>query len=388
MPQKEVTGKIIPVELQNTSVNRYRKENIGASTVAVTIYHIYHIIRRTKIMSNENPYGDLPQIQKSGLLAEQSRSITEVQAQVVLARQFPRNPIVATDKILKECQRITLAEKAIYSYPRGGTQITGPSIRLAEAIIRSWGNCLAGITEVDRTEKESSMLAYAWDLETNTMVRKEFKVAHIRDTKKGRKELTDERDIYEITANQGARRMRNCILSLIPGDVVDAAVVQCEKTLTANVGNVQNAVKNMLPAFEKFGVTKKMIEKRLQHRIEATQAAEVVSLRSVYNSLRDHMGAVEDYFDVEKAPEEVVKPAAKTAVKQPKTKDVHPKEDSGFSLETPLSVEEMIVKLEEYSRDETLPQTALREIQDALETDEQDPAKLDALLNKVKTAKK
>lgn len=64
------------------------------------------------------------------------------------------------------------------------------------------------------------------------------------------------------------------------------------------------------------------------------------------------------------------------------------KEDAGFSLETPLTVEEMIVKLEEYSRDESLPQTALREIQDALEADEQDPEKLDALLNKVKTAKK
>ena len=197
------------------SVNRYQKENIGVHTAIVTIYHIYHIIRRINIMS-ENPYGEIATVKQSGLLSEQSRSITEVQAQVVLARQFPRDPIVATDKILKECQRVTLAEKAIYSYPRGGTQITGPSIRLAEAIIRSWGNCLSGITEIDRTEKESSMLAYAWDLETNTMVRKEFKVAHIRDTKKEKKVLTDERDIYEVTANMGARRMRNCILALIP----------------------------------------------------------------------------------------------------------------------------------------------------------------------------
>ena len=82
---------------------------------------------------------------------------------------------------------------------------------------------------------------------------------------------------------------------------------------------------------------------------------------------------IDDY--VEKATEKVGKYLAE-------------KEDAGFSLETPLTVEEMIVKLEEYSRDESLPQTALREIQDALEADEQDPEKLDALLNKVKTAKK
>jgi|WetSurMetagenome_2_1015567.scaffolds.fasta_scaffold06020_13 hypothetical protein len=330
-----------------------------------------------------NPFGEIETVKQPGMIAEQARSITEVQAQVVLARQFPRDPLLATDKILKECRRVSLAEQAIYSYPKGGQQITGPSIRLAEAIIRSWGNCLAGLTEVDRNKESSSMLAYAWDLETNTMIRKEFKVPHSRDTKKGKQILTDDRDIYEMTANQGARRMRACILGLIPGDVVDAAMEECNKTLTANVGSVQDAIKNMLLVFEKIGVTKQMIEKRLQHRIESTQAAEIVSLRGVYNSIRDHMGSIDDYFEKEKEPESVVKTAEKSS--EPSAENAL---NDGFSLETPLSVKEMIVKLEEYSRDETLPQIALREIQDILESGEEDPEKLDALLNKIKTAKK
>lgn len=42
--------------------------------------------------------------------------------------------------------------------------------------------------------------------------------------------LTDSRDIYEATANFGARRMRACILGVIPGDVVDMAVNECKET--------------------------------------------------------------------------------------------------------------------------------------------------------------
>ena len=43
---------------------------------------------------------------------------------------------------------------------------------------------------------------------------------------------TDPRDIYEMVANQGARRLRACILGIIPGDVVGASVEECQKTLT------------------------------------------------------------------------------------------------------------------------------------------------------------
>ena len=63
-------------------------------------------------------------------------------------------------------------------------------------------------------------------------------------------------------------------------------------------------------------------------------------------------------------------------------------EDPEFALETPLSVEEMVLKIEEYSHDETLPVRALDEIKNAIEIDERDPVKLSNLLNKIKTAKK
>jgi hypothetical protein len=197
----------------------------------------------------------------------------------------------------------------MYSFKRGGTLIKAPSIRLAECVQRGWGNMIAGVKTVERTAHDSLMIAYAWDIETNAYYSTEFRVAHTRDTKGGKKDLIEERDIYEMEANQAARRVRTCILKLVPADVIDAAVEQCARTLAAKVGDIAKARAAMLETFKALGVTQEMIEKRLGHRIESIEPGEIVTMRGVFNSLRDNMATIEDYFEVPKAPEEVVKPA-------------------------------------------------------------------------------
>ena len=79
----------------------------------------------------------------------------------------------------------------MYEYPRGGTKVSGPSIRLAEAMAQNWGNIDFGITELEQKNGESQVMAYAWDLETNTRQVKIFSVPHVRGTKKGNVPLTD-----------------------------------------------------------------------------------------------------------------------------------------------------------------------------------------------------
>ena len=127
-----------------------------------------------------------------------SRQAQEVQAAMVIAKKFPRDEVQSFNRIMKACQRKTLAEQAMYEYPRGGTKVTGPSIRLAEAMAQNWGNLDYGIVELEQKNGESQVMAYAWDLETNTRQTKIFSVPHIRSTKKGNIALTDPRDIYEL----------------------------------------------------------------------------------------------------------------------------------------------------------------------------------------------
>ena len=43
----------------------------------------------------------------------EARAVSEVKAQVMMARQFPRDPLLSMDCILRECERPTLADAAI-----------------------------------------------------------------------------------------------------------------------------------------------------------------------------------------------------------------------------------------------------------------------------------
>ena len=249
-----------------------------------------------------NPFGDSqparPMASNAVANTDQQRAIAEVQAAMMIARMNPRDPIAAMDRILNACTRPTLANAAVYTYSRGGSDITGPSIRLAEAMAQSWGNMQFGIRELEQRGGESTVQAFAWDIETNTRREVTFQVPHERHTKRGVTKLTDPRDVYELVANQGARRLRACILAVIPGDVTEAAVAQCEVTMHASADTSPEAMQKLVKAFGDFGVSREQIEKRIQRRIDTIQPAQVVSLRKVYASLRDGMSTTADWFEV------------------------------------------------------------------------------------------
>ena len=247
----------------------------------------------------------IPQIsvpQQAMVEVAMTRAAQEVQAAMVIAKRFPRNETEAFARIMKACKRPRLAKESQYAYPRGGSKVTGPSIRLAEVIQQNWGNMESGIIELERQEGRSVAMAYAWDLESNSRDVKVFTIEHVRDRseqKGGSVTLTDNRDIYELVANQGARRKRACILAVIPGDIVDEAVEECDKTLKGdNSEPLEDRIRNMVVGFSEIAVTKDMLEKRVGHTVESMNETELVSIGKVFISLRDGMSKREDWFEI------------------------------------------------------------------------------------------
>lgn len=250
-----------------------------------------------QFLQDHSPIVTTPKQAQALVEVEQQRAMAEVQSAIIIAKRFPRNRIEARDRILTACQQPKLAEQALYSYARGGSDITGPSIRLAEAVAQGWGNIQFGIRELEQRGGESTVEAFAWDMETNVRQTKTFQVKHERHTRKGKYALEDPRDIYETIANQGARRLRACILGIIPADVIDDAVAQCEQTLNAKADTSAEALKKLVDAFEKHGVSKAQIEKRIQRRLDAITPAQIINLRKIYNSLKDNMSSPADWFE-------------------------------------------------------------------------------------------
>lgn len=242
-----------------------------------------------------------PQQQASSVTTEAmvSRQAQEVQAAMVIAKKFPRDTYQAFERIKTACGRKLLAESAVYEYPRGKMKVRGPSIRLAEALAQNWGNIDYGIMELEQKNGESSVMAYAWDLETNTRQTKIFTVKHERKANGSISKLTDPRDIYEMVANQGARRVRSCILGVIPGDIVDAAVDMCHQTLiSGHKEPLEDRLRNAFSAFKKeFGVTKEMIEEYIGSNADAFTEQDYLKIGRIFTSLRDGMAKKEDYFN-------------------------------------------------------------------------------------------
>lgn len=230
-------------------------------------------------------------------MVAQTREMAEAVAAMQMAKMCPRDVVAARDRILNSCTRVTLAKGACYTYAKGGSEVTGPSIRLAEMLAQNWGNMSFGIRELEQRNGESTCEAFAWDMETNARQTKIFQVAHLRHTKKGDYPLTDPREIYELVANNGARRLRACILGIIPGDIVEEAVEACKTTLEKDFKVTPERIKAMAERFAEYGVTKEQIEAKCQCRIEAIRPAQLVNLGNIYNSLKDGMSKPSDWFE-------------------------------------------------------------------------------------------
>ena len=250
---------------------------------------------------NNGVMAQLDNINQGTVAIEASRAIAEAQGKLVIAKRFPRDEVQAYNRVAQACQRKGIAEKAFYSYSRGGGTVSGPTIRFAEELARCWGNIDYGIKELSQDEGKSEMQAYAWDLETNAQSVQNFTNPHIREVGGKAKILTSQRDIYEINANMGARRLRSRILAILPTDLVDMAINECKKTLAGNNDEpLIDRVKKMVVAFGKIGVTQKQIETRLKRKVDTMTVDDFTDYIGIYNAIKQGESKIAEWFESEK----------------------------------------------------------------------------------------
>jgi hypothetical protein len=230
---------------------------------------------------------------------EHTRAIAEVMGALKVAQSFPRDEVQATQRVLDACRQRAVAERAFFKFPRGGSTVEGESIHLAVELARCWGNIEHKIMELDRDDGRgmSEMLAVAWDLETNTRAVMGFLVPHKRDKRGGAEALTDLRDIYENNANQGARRVRECIFRVLPKWLIEQAVDECRKTLASNTDGkpLQVRIAEALAAFEKMGIKADRIEAKLGPSAKWTET-DLAGLKVSYRSINNREVSIDEEF--------------------------------------------------------------------------------------------
>jgi hypothetical protein len=281
---------------------------------------------------------------------EQSRAVAEVEAAIVVAMRYPRNVAVAVEAMREACKQKALAEKAFFRFPRGGTAVSGASIHLARELARVWGNFQYGISELDRDDEngKSEMLAFAWDVQTNTRNSSSFINPHMRDKRGGPERLTDMRDIYESNANSGARRVRETIFASLPTWFVEEAKDICSQTLADGGGKpLAQRVADATGKFGQMGITPRQLEDKIGRPSDKWIDQDVAQLSVIFKSLvRGEITRDEEFppervtaADITGRPAPVVvPPAAPEPAGTPVASEVPPTEDTAGPATNAASV--------------------------------------------------
>jgi hypothetical protein len=244
------------------------------------------------------------EVRQTGELAvsyDQARAQKEIEGAIVLSKRFPRDEMTMLTRIQRACQRPAFAEKARYVFPRGGAEISGPSVNLAREMARLWGNIRFGL-EVMRDDDDSRKVrAFAWDMESNTTVYSETEFKKLIYRKKEGWVVPDERDLRELTNKHGAIAVRNCILQLIPPDFIEDAMNECKQTLRGTLGKGRDEIlKKLVKAFDELAITPAMIEARYGYKIAALTEDDIDELRGIFESIKDGNSKRDEHFGAKK----------------------------------------------------------------------------------------
>jgi hypothetical protein len=266
----------------------------------------------TEQLSTRNDFAgsDETALQQSnavGVVASHAREESELKAMFAVAQQVQRDERAAFRRAMISCERPRFAEGTTYSFPRGGSQISGPSVKLARELARCFGNVTYDLRIVETSDDEIHIRAVALDLVNVVRVAVEDKFAKKVQRKRGGTTQwvePDERDLRELVNRRGAICIRNALLQLLPPDLVEDAVDVARQTLeSAAEGDLENdrgaTLRALLEAFKKIGVRREHIEAFIGRDYNTTTPSQVAQLRQVYRSIADGHTNAASHFDID-----------------------------------------------------------------------------------------
>jgi len=235
-----------------------------------------------------------------GMAAPSSMAVqlhtAEIDQQITTARAYPRSLKRVQSAIMSMA---TLdeesAEECIYALPRGGKPIRGPSIRFAEILKQSYGNCRAGarVVHVDPVEMYVEAEGVFHDLETNSQ-----STARVRRRISDKKGKIFNGDMIIVTGNAACSiAMRNAILAGVPKPLWRRAYDTVQATITGDVTTLTENRERAFKALAAFGVKPEQVFQALGvEGVEDISVDHIATLRGMYSALKNGEATVEEMF--------------------------------------------------------------------------------------------
>jgi hypothetical protein len=247
---------------------------------------------------------------ETAAIAVAAQAKAQVEARYLMALQRPRDLDVSRQKLLADCKRPGFARTAIYSVPRAGGRIEGPSIRMAEAAARAMTNLLTESAIVFEDERKQIVRVMVTDLEANLTYDQDItieKLVERRDPKKGEEVLGErinstgakvflcgarEDDLTMKRAALVSKAARTLILRMVPGDILEDAVAQVKQVMRdADAKDPEAARKAVFDGFAEVGIDAAALKEFLGHDRPKLTETELEELRGAYAAVRDGLSS-------------------------------------------------------------------------------------------------
>jgi hypothetical protein len=219
---------------------------------------------------------------------------SEVEAQLDAAHKYPRS----ISRFLKEAETLAtisqeVAESCIYSMPRDGKMIAGPSVRLAEIAASCYGNLHFGGRVVEEEEKTVTAQGGAWDLQKNTRVTVETRR---RITGRNGRRYSD--DMVTVTGNAAASiAIRNAIFRVVPRAYIDQIYAKVRKVAVGDAQTLGARRQVIVDRLGKLGVTADRVLARVgKTGIEDIGLDELEVLIGLGTAIKNNEQAIDDAF--------------------------------------------------------------------------------------------
>lgn len=215
----------------------------------------------------------------------------DIDQQIAIARQYPRS---INDFRNEVKQLVTLNEQVagecVYSIPRSGKVIEGPSARFAEIVINCWGNCRSGARIIDDTGDYIVAQGVFHDLQKNSMITIEVE-RRITD-KKGRRYNAD---MISVTGNAASSiALRNAALKGVPKAFWADLYEDARRVIMGDIKTLANRRAEMFAYLNRYGVTEDIALKFLSRKgVEDVDLEDMVKLRGLASSLKNGETSVE-----------------------------------------------------------------------------------------------
>lgn len=236
-------------------------------------------------MSNEVTISDDQDISSNAAMV----MTKEIEAQITVALKFPRNMKIVEEETKSLCANIRFANDATYSLPRGNKPVRGPSVHFAKGMALIYGNIHHGHKVERKGIDFTAGFTYAWDLQRNVNIKKDFYVKHERKANGAIKKVTDPAEITELVNAQISRSVRNCLLEVMPAHLLDEAQDLCEGTVKAEARKTPIEKRRELAreAFRPYGVDDEKLKKKTGKIFSELTDEELFEIGRALNAIKD-----------------------------------------------------------------------------------------------------